>query len=155
MIADYLVTGEALVEMIARFESAELPPERFNHAAHVAVGAWFVWTSGAGGAMDRMRAGLKALNVKHAVPNVVGRGYHETMTRFWVERIAEWIAASRPACGLDAVRGAVEEFGGRGGLWKEYWSYDIVKSAEAKAAWVAPDQAIRRHPPAVRTPSRS
>jgi hypothetical protein len=137
-VADYLTSKDALSDFAERFERAELGHE-FNHAAHVAIGAWYVWAAGPGGAMEKMRSGLRALNVKHQVPNVVGRGYHETMTRFWIERIAEWIDESRPATQLEAVRGAVDRFGTRGGLWKEYWSYDIVKSAEAKASWIAPD----------------
>ena len=39
--------------------------------------------------MERMRAGIIHLNSFHGTPNTDTRGYHETITRFWMDRVHE------------------------------------------------------------------
>ena len=139
---EWTVSEESLAELIAGFERCDLPGAGFNHAKHLAVGAWYVWHRGPEGALAQMRVCLTRLNAFHKTPNEPGRGYHETLTRFWIDRIAEWMGRAKPASAFDAIVGVTSEFASRGNLWREYWSYDVVKSAEAKAAWVAPDRLL-------------
>jgi hypothetical protein len=54
--------------------------------------------------------------------------------------IAQYLGETDAAGGkLDEVRRVVEEFGGRRDLFKQYYSFDVVASREARARWVPPD----------------
>ena len=39
----------------------------------------------------------------------------------------------------DKIQALVDEFGSRRDLFREYYSFDVVKSREARAGWVEPD----------------
>jgi len=44
---------------------------------------------------------------------------------------------------LDKVRCVVKEFGSRRDLFKQYYSFDVVGSREARSRWVPPDRIDR------------
>ena len=67
-------------DLLAAFEGRSLPPEAWDHRAHVRVAYLYASQHGFEAALTRMRVGLKALNAAHRVPETVGRGYHETLT---------------------------------------------------------------------------
>ena len=49
---------------------------------------------------------------------------------------------------LQAVKSAVEQFGGDSGYHKQYYSFDVVKDKRARREWVPPP----RTPPAQSRP---
>jgi hypothetical protein len=77
------------------------------------------------------------------VRNTPDSGYHETLTLFWLgvieARVRDLAGSSRRLAAL----GVVAEYGARRDLFKEYYSFDVVASREARARWVAPDRIIQ------------
>jgi hypothetical protein len=90
-------------------------------------------------AIDRIREGIQFLNGCHGTPNTDTRGYHETLTRFWVGIVAGFLKERGGRSELELVNELIESYAGRSGLWRDYYSFDLLKSAESRRGWIEPD----------------
>ena len=89
--------------------------------------------------LSTVRRNIKNYNVRGGGKNTDTSGYHETLTVLWLWVLADYLEsfpAQTPR--LEQVRKAVEEFSGNR-LYPEYYSYDVVKSVEARRIWMEPD----------------
>jgi len=133
----YLISEDAFTEFLRRFETGEMPRSEWNHSAHLAVAAA---TIHAGGGPAEVRAKILAYNATQGIVSTPASGYHETITRFWVERIRELTAGlGRGATEWDAARAVVSAFAHRGRLFSSYYSYDVAACREARASYRPPD----------------
>jgi hypothetical protein len=85
-------TTDEIHALVEAFESTTLTHEAWTHHAHLTVAAWYVLWYGPDLALDHVRAGIQRLNAVHGVPQTPTRGYNETVTRFWVARVAQAVA---------------------------------------------------------------
>jgi hypothetical protein len=77
-------------DLARRFTDRSLPKAEWTHAAHLAVGLWHVREFGAAEALLRLRKGIRELNESHGNANTADGGYHETITRAYVELLAQF-----------------------------------------------------------------
>ncbi|HEX8521278.1 MAG TPA: hypothetical protein VF669_03410 [Tepidisphaeraceae bacterium] len=75
------------------FESRELPLDQWTHRAHVEVAYLYLRQFPFKQALDKMRAGVKAFNAKHNIPDSPTSGYNETTTHAFLHLIAATIVA--------------------------------------------------------------
>ena len=74
------------IENVVRgFESCETDKDQFKHRHHLVVAVWYVEKFGKEAALDRMRSSLMRFLSHHRVDQ--GK-YSETITVFWIDRIA-------------------------------------------------------------------
>jgi hypothetical protein len=133
-----------VTDLIARFEDASLPSAAWTHRAHLTVALWYVHHHSPAQALDRMRAGILRLNAAHGVPTTPARGYHETITRFYMHLVTHHLRV-HGAAGNWAERAnrLVDHLGARD-LPRRHYSEPRLGSPEARARWVEPD--LRRLP---------
>jgi hypothetical protein len=83
-----------------------------------------------------MRAGILRLNASHGLVETGTRGYHETLTRFWLTVVRSLMAEGEQRTDDFIARNA-------GALAKDevysFYSRDLVTSMHARAVFVAPD----------------
>jgi hypothetical protein len=151
MNQDYLKSEEGLEEFSARFEGGTLPKEQFTHAAHVAVCCLHLFNEDADTALERLRVLIPKFNESVGGQNTDSAGYHETITVFWVRVLAEFYRTKDWESRLGFVREGIAEFGDRRGLHADYYSFDVVKSKEARRTWIAPDRRAIELPSAQNT----
>ena len=86
-----------------------------------------------------MRDGILRLNQAHGVPTTPTRGYHETITRFYMHVVAHHLRVE-PAGDdwADRANRLYRRLGARD-LPLRHYSEARLKSAEARARWVEPD----------------
>ena len=142
MTYDFLESEQAFAEFLDQFERGTLPKPIWTHAAHLAVGTWYLVTFPEGAAIDRVRTGIQHYNVCVGTANTEDGGYHETLTLFWLRMIGRFLDRCSKGDKLDKVRSVVEEFGGQRDLFRQYYSFDVVASREARARWVPPDRIV-------------
>ena len=129
----------ALDAFVALWRDGKLPAKDFTHAAHILVGAWHLTHMPYADALAAMREGIPRFNVAAGGANTEDSGYHETLTCFWVKLIAAYLATLPGAIPLTLVTTAVEHFNARRDWFKDYYSFDVPKSREARRRWVEPD----------------
>jgi hypothetical protein len=132
-------TEQEIADFVAQFEAGTLPKERWTHGAHLLTGAWYVHTLGVEAATARMRERVKAYNLAVGGMNTETAGYHETLTVFWIKRLALFRQQQGDPARVAFCAAAVREFEGRRGILREFYGFDVIASREARLAWIAPD----------------
>jgi hypothetical protein len=137
----FLATDAALSEFIQSFEQGTLPHAQWTHAAHLAMASWYLLSLPEPEAVERVRSGIRCYNEAVGTLNTPDSGYHETLTLFWLCILADFLGeAQSPRVKLAAIRRVVAQFGSCRSLYREYYSFDVARSREARAKWVRPDR---------------
>src|ERR1019366_4432490 len=127
----------ALQSLIAGFEDGTWPGAQWRHSSHLALAACYILDYP--DAMNLLRTRIAGYNESQGGKNTPDSGYHETITRFWVEIISRFIGRLPPDLSrLEVARRVVASFGNRRDLFRDYYDFDVVTSREARAAWVPP-----------------
>jgi hypothetical protein len=153
---------------LARFESASIPLEEWNHKEHLRVAWTYLRRHGLEGATERMREGIRRFNASKGIEDTLETRYHETLTVAWLRildtQIGDPMPEAQPSLML-IVRGMksrlpreelvrrLEErmprFRDVSGLVQKYYAYDpateewagiyLWESEEAAGAYLASD----------------
>jgi 4-hydroxy-tetrahydrodipicolinate synthase len=137
-------TAAEIEHLTKRFLDAAVPASEWTHRAHLTVGATLVHRLGPSGALAEMRAGILRLNQAHGTPETPTRGYHETITRAYVELFAAFFHTlpRLPGDSLAARVAAVlaSPLADKAALLT-YYERDTLYSPAARAGWLPPDRA--------------
>ena len=134
-----LASEAELKELVDRWIQGTLPAQDWTHAAHVATCSYFGWNYTLGDTYLQMKEGLYRFNEVTGTPNTEERGYHETLTRFWCTLLFFKIHRGHFNSCLEAVNAMLHSFGTDSRAEQAYYSFDVLKSKEARRRWVAPD----------------
>lgn len=77
-------------ELLAQFATLALPAADWTHEAHLWVAFGHQQQHEFYDACCRIKAGILLLNHAHGTPNHGSRGYHETLTFFWMSVLRLW-----------------------------------------------------------------
>jgi hypothetical protein len=130
-----------LEDLVRRFSDRTLTKPEWTHAAHLAVGLWHVSRYEPAEALARLRTAISRLNESHGTANTATGGYHETVTRAYVQLLAEF--ASRHGDKTVAERVALllaHPLADRHALLR-FYSRARLDSVEARLGWIEPDLA--------------
>jgi hypothetical protein len=130
---------EEIEDVVRRFETCTYTPEEFVHARHLTVAAWCFATMESEAAREKMRAGLRRFIAHHG-----RKGYHVTITEFWLERVGKVVAGlrEREKSLVPLVNSVIEHYSDKDLIY-EFYSRERITSAEAKATRIEPD--IKSH----------
>lgn len=126
--------------IVGQFEAGTLAADDFDHAAHLYLAAHCVLTLPRATALDGVRRRLQAFLRRQGVKTTRERGYHETLTRFWFERVAEVVHA-HPGLELDALAPILRAQLGDKRLALRAYSRDRIMSWAARTGWLPPETA--------------
>ena len=139
------MTGEvwpyANVDAFAtRFTACALARHEWTHLAHLAVGAWHVHRYGPEEALTRLRSGIRRLNESFGGVNSATNGYHETITRAYVQLLSQFLEGCPGELPLPerVERLLTSRLADRNVLFT-FYSRERLMSMAARAAWVEPD----------------
>jgi hypothetical protein len=134
-----LPTTEVEIDgFLAAFESGTLPKERWTHAAHLLAGACYVHRLGQALAIDHMRQCVRRYNEAVGGKNTATSGYHETITVFWIKVLDTLFVQARPIARERFAALAVERYAAQRDLFRRFYNFDVIASAEARAVWMPP-----------------
>jgi len=131
--------AEEIFDILRGFETRTLPRERWTHAAHLTVALWHLLQFDWPVAVSRVRDGIRRYNEAHGVANTRERGYHETLTIFWMRHVSAFLARDyNEARPLVALANELIACSDRD-LPLEHYTRELLFSWEARAGWVEPD----------------
>ncbi|MCC6293149.1 MAG: hypothetical protein IT164_10915 [Bryobacterales bacterium] len=138
MSYDPLESHATLHRFIGEFESGAYPLAQWTHREHVIMASWYLLHLTRFEATPTIRAGIQRYNLAQGGQNTATSGYHETLTLFWIHVLSHALDEARGDA-LTRIRAMAAEFGGRAGLYKDYYSHDVAQSVEARYEWMEPD----------------
>ncbi len=133
--APELATGSSLQAFLSDFEQCAIPKEQWTHAAHVAMAGAYLLSNPPDVVIEAARSGIQRFNRHHGGDP---SKYHETLTCFWVH-VCHALLNELGLPGAEGVRALVTRYGRRSDLYREYYSYDVVRDDRARKAWRPPD----------------
>jgi len=136
----FLENEQKLEEFLRAWETGTLPHSSWTHAAHVAVAAYYAFDHAAEATFQKMRSGIRHYNTCVGTANTEDSGYHETLTRFWAATVGDYVRSGDSPSRLEAVRGAVQQFGSNRDYFRQYYSWDVVRDRRARREWIPPDR---------------
>lgn len=139
MSAAYRQLAE-IERIVAGFSEGTLPCDQWTHQAHLTVGLWYAREYPSQEALDRVRAAIKRYNARCGVVDSLSRGYHETLTRFYMWLIGKYLSGvADPSDWVAVTNGLVDGHAAGRDAPLAYYSREHLMSAEARAGWVPPD----------------
>ncbi len=128
-----------ILAIVEAFRARTLPFADWSHQAHLATGLWHVATHGEDAAKPLLREGIKAYNLSVGRTNDAMRGYHETVTMYFVWSAARFLERDAPAGLLAQVNAYVAgPFGAKEGIFR-FWTRETLLSPSARLDWRDPD----------------
>jgi hypothetical protein len=135
-------TDDEIRLLIERFENCSVSEKEWTHAAHLTAALWYCLREpNFEAATAKMRDGIFKLNAAHGVPNTPSRGYHETLTVFWMRTVYDFLVNIKDKGSLAALANAVTEACGDSKLPLRFYSRELLFSPAARAKYVEPDLA--------------
>ena len=116
-----------------------LPKAEWTHHAHLRAGLWHVMRFGRERSLDLLRERISRYNESVGTVNSDDSGYHETITRFYVDVIAAFVRSEDRSLPLDTLaERLIEKYGDRE-LPLRFYSKELLFSVEARHGWIEPD----------------
>jgi len=111
----------------------------WTHAAHLKVALWYLLCHGWDEAVSLTRDGIKRYNAASGVADTPASGYHETLTLFWLHAVRRFLETrGDDARDVDTLADELTAAADKN-LPLAFYTRERLMSAEARAAWVAPD----------------
>jgi hypothetical protein len=123
-------------ELIAAFESTELPAEQFSHATHVRVAWWYLCHSPLPDALARFSQALRRFAESKGVPGK----YHETITVAYMLLIAERLDGARELSWPQFAAANPDLLVRQPSVLARYYSDARLASDRARRVFVMPDR---------------
>jgi hypothetical protein len=147
-LVDTPTTFADVAAFIREFEGCRLPKARWTHEGHLVAGLWYVWHFGATQALEQLRARIRDHNISVGTLNTDSSGYHETITRLYVEGIGRFCNSAHGST-LEEVLGELLSSPMARSDWPlSFYAAEELFSARARLEWVPPEAATVGHPTA-------
>ena len=131
---DYYKSDDEIRSLVSEFETCSFHPSEFRHHKHLAVVLWFVATFPYDDASARMKRGIQRLAASYGKT-----GYHETITEFWLRMVRGFLPEGERTDSIAVLANQlIEKYADKNAIL-DYYSAELLASAEAKSDWVEPD----------------
>jgi hypothetical protein len=132
-------TDRQIESFISEFEACKLPKAQWTHEAHLLVGLWYLSRHSPAEALDIVRARIRAHNESVGTANTDTSGYHETLTRLYLDGIAALRARHSELSFIDLLKQLLESPLANSAYPFAFYSKERLFSVKARHEWVAPD----------------
>ncbi len=126
-----------ILRIIGGFESGTIERAEWRHAEHLTVALYYATHYDFETALEKMRIGILNLLRSFSLDLTKEMPYHETLTVFWMQTVADFNASKNGASFLDKVNELVEKYDKDYPL--RFYSREYLFSDEAKARYVKPN----------------
>ena len=130
------MTDEEVQAVVRGFESCETDKGDFKHEHHLIVAVCYLQDLSVAEATEKLRASLFRFVDHHGVDR---KKYHETITVFWLQIVAEKLRDLPRESSLLTKCNVVVESLCDAGLMLEYYSAELLFSDKAREEFVRPD----------------
>ena len=132
--------AKGIAAFIEDFEARRLPKSRWTHQAHLLVGLWYLSRHEPAEALAIVRERIRAHNESVGTANTDSSGYHETITRLYLDGIAAHRARHAAVSFEESLRHLLASPLADSGWPLKYYSRRRLFSVDARRHWLEPDR---------------
>ena len=136
-----MIQTQDWINLISQFRSQMLPKSLWTHEAHLVVALWHLLEyRNINNALCYLRSGIILHNYSVGIPNTESRGYHETITIFWLKEINKFIESQNNSRDFETL---VEKLLKNTPFTQKdyilrFYGKEVLKSAEARGFYIPP-----------------
>ena len=130
----------AINQLVHEFINGSLSETEWTHRAHLIVCTYFLSNYEYNDARLRIKLGIINYNQAIGLENTIERGYHETMTLFWIWAVDAFLEDKRKWSLEARINGLMESPFSKKYLPFFFYSEDHIFSRKARVRWVEPDE---------------
>ena len=134
-MSDTSIEDGRVEQIVAAFENATIDAAEFDHEAHLLVGWRYLQDYSLLDSIKRFSSALRTLTRKLGVPTK----YHETITWFYLIKIAERCGGKAPTDWAAFKTANPDLFERNPSIIQRYYSESLLSSECARLAFVLPD----------------
>jgi hypothetical protein len=128
------------ITLVSQFKSHTLPKTEWTHEAHLVIALWHLFEyKNTHSTLCHLRAGIILHNHSVGIQNTESRGYHETITVFWLKQIKEFVESEGSEDFTVLVERLLKKIPfTRKDYILQFYTRETLKSSEARCFYVAP-----------------
>lgn len=136
-------TKDEIIQLVRAFEDCTLARSAWTHSAHLTVALWYLLENPQT-AIDQIRCGIQRYNQAQGIESTgiestPSSGYHETITRFWIHLIQNYLCCVDVHDSLLNLANQLTNHDADPALLFEYYNPDRIFSPEARSRWIEPN----------------
>jgi hypothetical protein len=131
---------DGIAAFIRDFEARRLPKSRWTHQAHLLVGLWYLSRHEPAEALAIVRERIRAHNESVGTANTDDSGYHETITRLYLDAIAAHRARNDAASFAESLQQLLASPLADSSWPLKYYTRQRLFSVAARRHWLEPDR---------------
>jgi hypothetical protein len=121
-------------DFVRAFEDCSFPADLFHHSEHIRVAWFYLKSTDASRAAERMSEGIRRFAKHHGAT----QKYHHTLTLAWMRLVAAALVETPEGYAFEQFITAHPQLKDTNVLAK-YYSKELLETAAAREAWVEPD----------------
>lgn len=125
--------------IVQGFLNGDLSETEWTHQAHLLICLHHLMSFDLHDATLRIKLGIIKYNEAIGLANTIERGYHETMTLFWVWVVDAFLADKRDVSIESNFQALIESPFSKKYLPFFFYSEDHIFNQEARVKWMTPD----------------
>ena len=141
-----LSTTQEIEAFIQEFEACTLPKVRWTHHAHLVVALWYLTHYSYDDALDIVRRRIRAYNEATGTPNTESGGYHETLTRLFLDGVSAHITEHHTDSLPTSLASLLQSPLGSMDWPLRFYSRERLFSKAARQHWLEPDLVVTHLP---------
>jgi hypothetical protein len=126
--------------LVRHFMDRSLPANEWTHAAHLTVGLYLAKKYSKAEAACLLRGGIITYNLACGVENTAQKGYHETLTLFWLEAILYFLQKNKSLNVVEACNTFLQSPLSSRELPLRFYSPERLFTVQARGFWTEPDK---------------
>jgi hypothetical protein len=132
-------TQDEIEGLVKEFENATLSRCEWTHTAHLTIALWYSLKHAHPENGELIRYGIQNYNAAQGIESTPTSGYHETITLFWIIIAQKFISSVDTHDALLILTSLFIDQYSNPKLVFDYYSYDVLFSAKARAQWIEPN----------------
>lgn len=133
---------EDIIHFIKEFENGTLPKARWTHQAHFVAAFWYLWKHPYDEALHIMRQRIRAYNDAVGTINSDTSGYHETLTRLYLQGVEGHMKRHAELAPVDSLNALLDSPLARRDWPMQFYSRERLFSVEARRDWIPPEHPV-------------
>jgi len=133
-----VITSAEIETLVEQFQKRTLPDKEWTHEAHLVVACWTLMKYPKDEATHYLRTSIISYHSILGGAHTLSRGYHETITLFWVEVIHQFLNTIEGDVATKINAFMNSDWASKDVFFK-YYTENVLFSVKARARYVAPD----------------